>query len=889
MSRPRFALVAAGLLAVGALTALPAAPAAATPPPGAKDRVLSARLHKVKAHPHMTTREVADATSTPTDGPGSLLRYDADHYLVDIRVAQLTDHVVDDLTAAGAVITHLDPEQRLVTAAVDPDQLDNVAGVSGVEYVADILTPITHAACPTGMVSEGDAVLRASDLRTATGLDGTGVRVGVLSDSYNVWADAPTHAAGDVASADLPGTANPCGHRTPVSVADDGADPAQVVDEGRAMSQVVHDLAPGAALSFASAFNGQSAFAANIRSLAAAGADVLVDDVGYFDESFYQPGVIDNAIDDVTAAGVQYFSSAGNSNVVVGGNDVGSYEALAYRPTTCPTITTTPTAQLRDCHDFDPGPGTDTRFDLTVKPYRSFMLDMQWAEPLHGVTQDLDLFLVDAHTGAVLEKSVDSNPDSGSPVEILGFDNASGSSRDLQIVVGHFTNGGPYTDPRLKFVFLGDPDMFSSVQPTASPDVAGPTIFGHNGNRNAVSVAAQSVGASTVESYSSHGPVSLLFAPVDGNTPAAAIPEVVLAKPDLTAADCALNTFFLGPSPPYRFCGTSAAAPHAAAVAALLHAARPAATAAQVLSALTSTAADRPDLAHDVEGAGLVDADAARGDLVSVVGSPSSQTITFAPASTGLAATSTPLAATASSGLPVTLTVDPASSAICTLTGATVRYLTNGSCTLHANQGGNFGYDAAPEVTRTIAVAKQNQVISFNAPTTGTVGGSALLAASSSSQLAVTFAVDPASVGVCSLSGRTVRYLRTGTCTLHAVQAGSAAFNAAATVTDAVNVGPAPPRAGSCAGRTATITGTSGKDWIRGTNGNDVIDARGGNDVIVGGGGNDIICGGSGSDRLSGNAGKDRLYGGDGRDSLNGGPGRDRCSGGAGKDTIRSC
>ncbi|HVE25315.1 MAG TPA: S8 family serine peptidase [Sporichthya sp.] len=889
MSRPRFALAAAGLLAVGALSALPAVPAAAAPPPGAKDRVLSARLHKVKAHPHMTTREVAAETSTPSDGPGSLLKDDAGHYLVDIRVTRLTDHVVHDLSAAGAVVTHLDPEQRLVTAGVDPEDLDDVAAVSGVEYVADILTPVTHGACPTGIVTEGDAALRADTLRTATGVDGTGVRVGILSDSYDIWADGPTRAAGDVASADLPGTANPCGHRTPVSVADDSADPTQVVDEGRAMAQVVHDIAPGAAISFASAFTGQSAFAANIRSLAAAGADVLLDDVGYFDESFYQPGVIDNAIDDVTAAGVQYFSSAGNSNVVVGGTDVGSYESLAYRPATCPTVTTTPSAQLRDCHDFDPGPGTDTRFDLTVKPYRSFILDMQWAEPLHGVTQDLDLYLVDAHTGAVLEKSVDSNPDSGSPVEILGFDNASGSSRDLQIVVGHFTNGGPYTDPRLKFVFLGDPDMFSSVQPTTSPDIAGPTIFGHNGNRHAVTVAAQSVATATVDSYSSHGPVSLLFAPVAGNTPAPAIPEVVLAKPDLTASDCGLNTFFLDPAPPYRFCGTSAAAPHAAAVAALLHAARPGATPAQVLSALTSTASDRPELTHEVEGAGLVDADAARADLVSVVGSPSGQTITFAPAPTGLAATSTPLAATASSGLPVTLTVDPASSAICTLTGTTVRYLTNGSCTLHANQGGNFGYDAAPEVTRTIAIAKQNQVISFPAPAAGTVGGSALLAASASSHLAVTLAVDPASGAVCSLSGQTVRYLATGTCTLHATQAGSTAFNPAAAVTHAVSVLPPPPPAGSCAGRKATITGTSGNDSIRGTSGNDVIDARGGNDVVTGGGGNDLICGGGGSDRLAGNGGKDRLYGGAGRDSLNGGPGRDRCWGGAGKDTTKSC
>jgi Ca2+-binding RTX toxin-like protein len=108
-----------------------------------------------------------------------------------------------------------------------------------------------------------------------------------------------------------------------------------------------------------------------------------------------------------------------------------------------------------------------------------------------------------------------------------------------------------------------------------------------------------------------------------------------------------------------------------------------------------------------------------------------------------------------------------------------------------------------------------------------------------------------------------------------------------------------------CAGKTATIVGTTGGDVLRGTRHRDVISALGGNDRIRGGGGGDLICagpgrdrvaggrggdralGGSGPDRLSGNSGNDRLNGGRGRDTLIGGSGRDRLNGGASRDVCR--
>ena len=72
-----------------------------------------------------------------------------------------------------------------------------------------------------------------------------------------------------------------------------------------------------------------------------AGANIIVDDVSYFAEPFYQDGPIAKAVNDVRAAGVDYFSSAANNNIIVGGHDVASYEAVdGYRATTCPPALT---------------------------------------------------------------------------------------------------------------------------------------------------------------------------------------------------------------------------------------------------------------------------------------------------------------------------------------------------------------------------------------------------------------------------------------------------------------------------------------------------------------------------------------------------------------------
>ena len=129
-------------------------------------------------------------------------------------------------------------------------------------------------------------------------LNGTGITVGVLSDSFNCLGGAST----DMTTGDL----------SPVTVIQENTICSNGTDEGRAMLQIVHDVAPGANLAFASAFNGMASFATNIQSLAAAGAKVIVDDVLYLGEPIFQDGIVAQAVNNVVATGVSYFSSAGN-------------------------------------------------------------------------------------------------------------------------------------------------------------------------------------------------------------------------------------------------------------------------------------------------------------------------------------------------------------------------------------------------------------------------------------------------------------------------------------------------------------------------------------------------------------------------------------------------
>jgi len=192
----------------------------------------------------------------------------------------------------------------------------------------------------------------------------------------------------------------------------------------------------------------------------------------------------------------------------------------------------------------------------------------------------------------------------------------------------------PAAKPRVKFALLQNGSGVTATEypKSSGPDVVGPTIFGHNGAASAVSVGAVRFDTNSApEKFSSRGPVTHRFGPVSGTSPAPPLAQpLTMSKPDLAATDCGLTTFFVPTGIPgiHRFCGTSAAAPHAAAVAALMREANPSLSVAQIRIALAASARPVGAFGPNAVGAGLVDALGAVGR----VAPPPQVTITERPA-----------------------------------------------------------------------------------------------------------------------------------------------------------------------------------------------------------------------------------------------------------------
>lgn len=543
--------------------------------------------------------ETVSIDATAADGTGAEL-------LAELRALGLEDGVAVGVTVSG----------RLPVAAIG-----EVAALPRLRAAWAAQT-ITHRrpGVPASLVGavEGEAsrALHADDARSSVGVSGSGVRIGVLSDSYNHCArrtadadpsnNCPTTAADDVASGDLPADSA----RVVEELAgDDGS------DEGRAMMQLARDVAPGAAFSFHTAFGGQADFAQGIRELAADGAHVIVDDVLNLAEPFFQDGVVAQAVTEVVGQGVAYFSSAGNqsddsyeSDFV----DSGLGPAFSLITSTGPVV-----FDEGDLHDFDPSTGgVDTFQNIQLGPDESIRLSFQWAEPSfsasdgantgNGATSDYDIYVVDAPrtTANVLAFGPSNNNmnagGSGEPFEILSYENTTGADTTVYLAIVKFSG----EDRFMKYI------DFRGVAEFEYPQFFGnATSVAHNNAAAAMGVAAAAwfntpafnpnLSQAVVNSFSSFGGSRILF---DTNGNRLAQPEDRM-KPDLLGTDGDNNTFFGGdifgtnePDPDLHpnFFGTSAAAPNVAAVAALMieAAGGPGAIAPTVLYDLLRTTAD---------------------------------------------------------------------------------------------------------------------------------------------------------------------------------------------------------------------------------------------------------------------------------------------------------
>jgi hypothetical protein len=607
--------------------ALALAPASAAAMPSAAGGNLSPRLAElarpsVRSAPHAI--QAAKLGLAP-QGPGSLLRQ-GNRVLAYVRFEEGAIAGLTSLRGTGAEIVSASRRYQTVTVAAKPTELRGLGGAPRVAAVTEALAPVTAEACPSGeVVSEGVGQLNAGgepgEARDVFPVDGSGVTVGILSDSFDLATEAAdgsgqvaTKEADDVASGDLPGAGNPCGDATPVGILeeDEEAGEEQPADEGRAMAQIVHDLAPKANLAFASAFNGEPSFAKNIEKLATAGAKVIADDVFYLEEPFFQDGPVAVAVDEAVKGGASYLSAAGNDNLFdPEEHEIASWETPLYRDAgSCPPeVQAVPAFKGSHCLDFDPGSQADKTFGIKVKPGATLTVDLQWDEAWHGVSTDIDAFLLNANGNLIAASGEDNVNNSQQPLEVVQWENKASSQGTVQLAVNRYSGGNPGL--KVGLIENGSGVAATEYPQSTGEDVVGPAIFGHSGTANAISVGAVRFDNSNEpERYSSRGPVRHDFGPVKGTKAAAPLePAEILSKPDVVATDCGLTTFFASfQKGGWRFCGTSAAAPHAAGVAALMLDADPAATPAEIRTALQRSATGLGAFGPCAVGAGLVEA-----------------------------------------------------------------------------------------------------------------------------------------------------------------------------------------------------------------------------------------------------------------------------------------
>lgn len=542
---------------------------------------------------------------------------------VDAVARSATDTLATRLRALGA--RQLASRGRVISAQVPVESLAQL----GADRSLAFARPVRAITRRGAVTSQGDHALRAPSIRPpawAQGPTGSGVKVGVLSDSFDCLGGAQTDETD--------------GEFSPVTVLQelDAPDPENPnnsfpcldgTDEGRAMIQIVADVAPDSTQLFHSAFNGEAAFANGIEALQAAGADVIVDDVLYLTQPFFHDGIVAQAVDRVVSRGAAYFSAAGN-------NGRHSYEAPFDGADGALDLFLDGEALGLPgrAHDFAPDPsGTTLRQQVTIPPGSTLTLVLQWDDPFFssspdspGAATDLDIYLADSNRNVVAASAefnvIPGGPDeaSGDAIEILDYTNGTDASQTRFLHIRKFQGPDPL---RIKHINFGDPDIaFANANDSG-------TAVGHPAAKGAFAVGAAAyyespacgVTPALIEPYSSAGGTPILLQP-DGTR--LAIPDM-RQKPDAVGPDGANTSFFGDDDGSFstlracadddqlgNFFGTSAAAPHIAGVAALLLEVVPNATPARVYKALRDSALDMGDAGIDLDsGHGFIQADRA--------------------------------------------------------------------------------------------------------------------------------------------------------------------------------------------------------------------------------------------------------------------------------------
>jgi subtilisin family serine protease len=432
---------------------------------------------------------------------------------VYITLDEINERSLNLLKDANIDIEVINTELNKIQGWVDITAIDSLASI---DNVIKITVPSYGVPAAGRVTTQGDSILGAAELR-ALGASGRGVKVGIVSDGANDWRSAAN-------TGDLPAKITTYG-----SCASRADDPQNcrsrlTCNEGTAMAEIIHDIAPDAEIAVAAVSTSLGFIQQIIRLANIFRADIIVDDLGFFGEPYFEDGDLARAVS-ALPSNILYFSSAGNS-----ANTHYEQEFSA----------------IQSRHNFGAQNNiSDDAIGFGIRPNRGVFVLLQWADRYANANSNYDLFVFDQSNEVGRSSGTNSTA-------IEGVCVYNGSSDDaVRFALINKVSG---LNRRLEMFFLGS---YGVEYPTPQG-----SVFGHAGTRRAIAVGAINAGSNRAAFYSSQGPARVYF------------PSLQLrAKPDIAATDRVNVTGAGGFSKP--FFGTSAAAPHAAAVAALLLSAGP--------------------------------------------------------------------------------------------------------------------------------------------------------------------------------------------------------------------------------------------------------------------------------------------------------------------------
>ena len=513
-----------------------------------------------------------------------------DQTIVVVIKGKVSDALTAFIKARGGPEVSASPQYDTITARVPVAELTAIANRADVRTIGpreiaqtdrqevppeELRKRLKDLPKSSGMTEVGNATWEGvaahkANVAHSAGRIGTGIKVCVLSDGVN-------SLAARQATGDLPAT---------VTVLPGQAGSG---DEGTAMLEIVHDMAPGASLYFATAFNSEAQFASNITSLRSTyGCDVMVDDVKYFAEGVFQDGTVAQAVNQVTAAGALYFASAGNggnkndnTSSVFEGDFVASSNPI---PSALQAIYGSAVIQL---HAF--GSNNYTTLIGTTQSG----ISLKWSDPLGASANNYDLVLMDSTGTTVVASSTSTQAGSQDPIEAIWTSLNGANNYRIYIVKRNAAAiRALHLDTHRGRITLAD-------------STAGGT-YAHSAAASAIAVGAVPLSSATgpggtftggaanpVNTFSSDGPRKIFYHPngtaiTSGNVLFGTNGGTTLQKVDMAAGNCGATT-----TPGFtNFCGTSAAAPTAAAIAALIKGANPGWTNAQIVAAMNASALD---------------------------------------------------------------------------------------------------------------------------------------------------------------------------------------------------------------------------------------------------------------------------------------------------------